>query len=160
MASWTLRSGFYGPVGLPTPTRGSRHQPNPCLVCVLCLLGTTSSWPKEGPCNLTDRSFQVFMEPKKCQCLCLVYILLAGDHLRDPSPKARGCRSHDKPLHHWDIPWQRKALFKLEPLRSQCKIKISLQPNVNEMAQALGRLCTFFSSRIKQRHVRTRELKG
>lgn len=53
-----------------------------------------------------------------------------------------------------------KALFRLELLHSQRRIKISLKPNVNEMAQALGRLCSFFSSRIKQRHVRTRELKG
>lgn len=64
MACQTLWSGFHGLVGSPVPTRGARHQPNPRLVFVLCLLGTTSSWPKEGPCNLTERSFQVLMKPK------------------------------------------------------------------------------------------------
>lgn len=86
-------------------------------------------------------------EAKKCQCLCLAYTSPGVDRLRDPSPKAWPCRSCDKPVHHWDIlrrQWQRKVLFELEPLHLQCRTKILFKPNVSKMAQALGRLCTFF----------------
>lgn len=133
-------------MGSPTPTRGTRHQPNPCLVC-LVPIGNCLILAKRRTMQPHREVFSSSHEAKTCQCLCLAYILLAGDHLRDPSPEAQCCRGRDKPLRCRDIlgrQRQRKVLFKLRQLHSQCRIKISLKPNVNEMARALGRLCTFF----------------
>lgn len=146
MASQTLRFHFYGFGESPTPTSGTRQQPNPFGLC-LVPVGNHLILAKRRMMQPHRELFSSFREAKKCQCLHIACISLASDHLREPSPEAWCCRSRDKPLRFQDSlgsQWQRRTLLKLEPLHWQCRIKITFKPNVNEMAQAPGRLCAFF----------------
>lgn len=146
MASQTLRFCFYGFVEPPPPTKGTKQQPNPFGLC-LVPAGNHLTLAKRRMMQPHRELFSSFHEAKRCQCLHVAYISLSSVHLGDPSPDAWCCRSCDKPLccqHSLESQRQRKTLLKLEPLHWQCRIEIALKPNVNEMAQALGRLCTFF----------------
>lgn len=154
---------FLWPRGITNPNKKCQAPSKPMFDLCFVPIGNHLILAKRRITQLHREVFSSSYEAKKCQCFCLTYISLAGDHLGDPCPEAWCCRSRDKSLCCWDIlgrQRQRKVVFKLELLYSQYRIKKS---RLSQMLMRWHRLWAgfvLFSSQIKQRHVRTRELEG
>lgn len=159
-ASKTLQSDVYGLMGSPTPRRGARHQPNPCLCLVP--IGNHLILARRRTMQRHREIFSSFHKAKKCQCFCLAYFSQAGDQLRDPSNKAWCCRSCNKP---YTTRTSQEGSGRRKPYLnwSCCTHSAEHKSRLSQMLMRWHRLWAgfvLFPSWIKQQHVKTRELKG